>query len=1180
MKEQAKLIVRIVALLCITTLLHACGGSSEKASTYSISANVSSVSFDNQYLTENTQSIKVSVTFEGNGLLVGYAPDVEPMSWMNFRTENVTDTSADVFIDVINADLSTIFIDLHQTKIRLSSGDITTQDLVHHDIDVSLLVWQALTFTETFGIDVIESQTLEFSNPNNEWSISTDVDWLSIETSYNDETQKSTVIVIPTVTTVANAGYYQGNLVYTGPTGQTKQTVELGLDDLRLYADKPVVAFTSTKNIKVTEQTILVNTNSLASVDWSVSSDSAWLTVTPIPDTEQFRIVANADLLPNNTTSTSLITISSINDDTINDEVVSVSLYKNDSIINNEIISNITVNDDAFVAAPGLPLVYLGINNEINVYNQYTAELISSIPVSPAETLLEEFIIHPQGQLLLAKAVETVLNTDENGNDIETQVTHRYQIDLTDYSVMELQNPEIQGTPINFIRLQDRYYVLTQFMEFADQNLNILLSDENGFFRAYAADVAQKTNTLFISNVVTQEINRFTVKVNNYTSKPLKITRTHTYRPETLQTNDFILQMFVTADEKNIYLHSPTSQWLSFDGTNFTDEGLLENNTAVTNITLAKSNNDRLHFLRFGSISTQPDALGVYLEGYNEQQQVTAKTLVTSNLAGDIALSADDKKLLINSTLTKELELINIKQFTLSTDNIEYSNTWGEEAPNSQTVTLSGIGDNWQASVDVPWLVITQDLNNEQDKLHIAIDPTTISTWGLYTGTITLYDPSSDTFELVNVNFAVDEIRLFGNYPALTFNNQVDKSTLNHTVQILTNSDSDIPWQATSSVDWLSLTTDTINNTLTLIADPDKVEDGGLNYGQITLSPVNDGDSITGVIEVSFNKGNYDTNSQTEIVIDNISPNNDAIALDPLRPYLYVAQSDHIDVYSIINGDKITSIISPLVDVDLSNLVIHPDGSILFASNTETYTDENQQEQTRVNHYVINLNDFSIAMLNENEVSIQNRPEIIAMISGKPVVITQALEYANLALERQYWDTDNLVFTSAISDIKGNNDIFAHDQTASSLIQHTLQYNSFAGITSTVVNSNSYINSGFTNAIGNITASSDGSAIYTANTQSEWSSFDQTSFVDQGVLHNSTAITVNIETDSNDNSYIYRYDLVLSLFVLSKYDNTQQPLWTVGFSAGSGDSYISPNYHRMIHYNQADQTLVLDYIPD
>jgi hypothetical protein len=49
---------------------------------------------------------------------------------------------------------------------------------------------------------------------------------------------------------------------------------------------------------------------------------------------------------------------------------------------------------------------------------------------------------------------------------------------------------------------------------------------------------------------------------------------------------------------------------------------------------------------------------------------------------------------------------------------------------------------------------------------------------------------------------------------------------------------------------------------------------------------------------------------------------------------------------------------------------------------------------------------------------------------------------------------------------------------------------------------------------------------------------------------------------------------------LSKYNENQQELWTVGYTAGSLNNYISSNYQRIIHYNADSSSLVLDYIPD
>jgi len=430
------------------------------------------------------------------------------------------------------------------------------------------------------------------------------------------------------------------------------------------------------------------------------------------------------------------------------------------------------------------------------------------------------------------------------------------------------------------------------------------------------------------------------------------------------------------------------------------------------------------------------------------------------------------------------------------------------------------------------------------------------------------------------IEFAVDEVRLFSDSSALSFTSQVDKSTLTHTVNILTNKSTGISWEAESNVNWLNLTTDAVNNTLTITADPNEITTNGLYYGEITLSPTNSADSLTGSIKVSFEKGSFDTTSISEIVIPDITPNTSAVVLDPLRPYIYIGQSDTIKVFNIITGAAITTITSPLADVDLTNLVIHPDGSILLTSNTETYTDENNEEKTRVNHYQVNLVDFSIGLINAEEIDIQFRPQAITMISGKPVVVTQRLEYSNLALNLQYWDRENQFFSSMIKDVPANNNVIAYNSNTAALQQYSLEYNAFSDKSVQQTANIENINPAYSGTLRNIATSKNGNDIYTASTTSEWTTFDGTEFTDQGVLRASVQ-TVNTAVDSANNSYFYRFDVPApGFYFLSKYDENQQELWTVGYTAGSVDSYISTSYQRIIHYNSTSSSLVIDYIPD
>jgi hypothetical protein len=147
MKRQIKNVRLILVILFSLLFLQACGGSNDTTPTFTISASVSSVTFTHEFLQAQNHTIALDVTFDGGGLLLGFAPTATPVGWLNYRIANLTATSATIHIDVVNADI--IPTDLYGTTLRLSSGDTATTNFAHADINVSLLVWQALTYDDT-----------------------------------------------------------------------------------------------------------------------------------------------------------------------------------------------------------------------------------------------------------------------------------------------------------------------------------------------------------------------------------------------------------------------------------------------------------------------------------------------------------------------------------------------------------------------------------------------------------------------------------------------------------------------------------------------------------------------------------------------------------------------------------------------------------------------------------------------------------------------------------------------------------------------------------------------------------------------------------------------------------------------------------------------------------------------
>ncbi|MEW6990754.1 hypothetical protein AADZ91_08705 [Colwelliaceae bacterium 6441] len=1181
MTEHLYNFIRITLFFTVASILQACGGSSvDESEKYAISANTSTIVFANEFLKVSDDSFKVDITFQGNGLLVGYAPDSQAVGWLNYRTENVTDTTATLYVDVVNVD--NIISDLYTTKLRLSTGDVDKVNLVHHDIDISLLVWQLITdktlvsFSGTLGDSEITAQTLSISSESNQWTAETDVDWLSLDVTSG--TGDSVITLTPDIANLDESKLYQANIILTeSTTGDSKNIpVELGLDRHYLYSNQSTISFSKLANINATAKTLTINTNSPTPINWRASSDVDWLVLSQINDANELMVSVKDDVSFTQTQNNAVITINALNNDNTIDEnvmaeLINVSFYQSNEKSENITLSDLTLNNNALVNSPLYPHVYIGENNQLKVYHQYTAQLITTLDVSPANTLLEQFIVHPDGNSLLAKADETLVNDDET----TTVVTHRYRINLIDNSIIEIVDETIEYEPLRYVSFSGRHFVVTQALEFADDNLQRHYWDRENIYFTSQVDQAAVTEAFYALDLADSSFKRYQASVNDFTSQAILLEQTHQYRPELLGDNQAVSRFIVNDKETGIYAISPTSEWISFNGEVFTDNGLLAQADDSVTLTLTKSHNDHASFARFTQAS------GFLIDTYDHNQMLVNTVITQGQQPNKILFSQDDKRLVINAPSNKQVEIINIEQISVSAPTLSFETTYGNSTISSQQITLSGMSDSWQAQSSDDWLLITSSTNDGQGVINAEIDESKITGWGLFKASITITDPENNTSTVITVELAVDEIRLFSNSPALGFTSQFDKSTLSHTVDILTNKASSVAWQAQTDAEWLTLTPNLTNNTLTLTVDPTKVPALGSHSAKVTLSSQTLGESLHGEITINFTKGTFDTTDISELVIENISPNNSGIILDALRPYLYVAQSDKIDVYNIIDGSKVNSIQSPLGGVNLTNLIRHPDGSMLLTSNRETYLDDNLQEQTRTNYYRISLNDFSITQLNEETIDLEYSPVKILMVSGKAVVVTQTLELANLALTRQFWDNETAYLASNVTDILNNNNFIAYDATTSNLQHKTLEYNAFTDNSVKISQSIDHISTTYANGLSGIATSNDGGNIYTINSASEWSINDGTSITEQGKLDgNPFSVPVSVTTDSNNNSYFYRFDLINDFFTLSKYDNNQVNVWTTGYTAGSANVYLSPNYQRVIHYNSNDSKLIIDYMPD
>ncbi|WDE10903.1 hypothetical protein [Thalassomonas haliotis] len=768
MKGTRLIIKQFFSLLTLILLLQACGGSGNNAPTFTISADTSKASFSSEAGTASEQTLAVNVTFDGEGLLVGYSPDATSTGWLNYRTETVSATSATIYIDVVtefNSEAGPVFLPqgLYNTRLRLSTGSIADRNLAHHDIDVSLLVWQLMSFGETFGASTTDSQSVSVINNGETLSAGADVDWLTVETQADAENTEFTVT--PDLSGFSASGLYQGNITVTGQNGDMSFPVELGLDNRYLFADDNTLAFTATPDIDATEQTITINSNSLTPYSWQASTEASWLTLTPIADSKQLKVTADPLLASANTINDASITISSVEDNALIAETVRVSLYNSDTSSESANISALAINENALVHAPLKPYVYVGMNNELRVYHLYTNELITSVEISPPDTQLKQLVIHPQGQFLLGRADET--SQDENGLT-QTDI-HRYKIDLSDITAISataLADTSITSEASKFVRFAGRYFIVTERIEIADEDLQQLYWDTSDIFSATAIEQASRTGGLFALDNANATFKRYDAKVNDFSANNISLSLSHSYRPESLADNDTIRDFVVTNDEANIYLLSPSTQWLSFDGSDFTDQGLIETeveapeNTTQSTVALAKDQNDQAHFLIATFLGSNTFSLDAHI--YDDQQTLVRSIQARENLTDLGAISAeisnDDRRLIINNTSAAEvntLSFTNLAQFTTSSTRLTFTGIVGESIP-SQIVTISGIGENWQVAEDAG-LIFTRDNSGELAQLTVEIDHTLFSVADTYTTSIILSDPDSNTSAKIAVELILSE---------------------------------------------------------------------------------------------------------------------------------------------------------------------------------------------------------------------------------------------------------------------------------------------------------------------------------------------------------------------------------------------------------------------------------------
>ena len=526
-------------------------------------------------------------------------------------------------------------------------------------------------------------------------------------------------------------------------------------------------------------------------------------------------------------------------------------------------------------------------------------------------------------------------------------------------------------------------------------------------------------------------------------------------------------------------------------------------------------------------------------------------------------------------------------QVSVDQSQINFTETYGVTTLPTQTLDIIASAD-WTISSNAAWLNLDVASGNGNQTVTLTANPLAVDQAGAFDGIITLTETLSGESKEIPVQLALHALRLNTSYPALSLYKLADDEKLSEIITITNNSASDVSWQASSNVNWLSTSIDLTNNKLTISKNATAVADGQ-NNGEITISSTTNGLAQTSIVYVGYYQSSNasSTVDLTGFTVQNVN----SIAFDPSRPLIYLAGTNKITSYHLFTGAIVDTITTPMT---LTNLAISPSGQYLLASAVNTSADVNGNNVNQLHVYKLDLSTNVITAITlPSTNAITYMPHFISQIDGQEIIITQAQEYATPDLSRLYWDVENAFFVSTVQQAANTNTVTYIKTTTSplptetSFLTYDINYNAVADNKITVSLANSFTSATYQNSAPlYFDIASTGNVIYTAQDDSEWLSLINNAFVENGVLYNTTETSsLDVKLDIKDNSYFYGGRITGDInqpviFSLTKYDINQAQVWSQDITDGSGSSFIITNFNRFITFNTSNNTWFVTSFPN
>lgn len=633
MKQQLKKLPHFLFYLFSFIAIQACSGGSGSSTdptptdpgnpdnNYSINVDQNSITTRSEVRTISNKSFDINITFEGDGLLIGFAPGSAEVPWAEYQLNDVTSTSARLTINIV--DIETLdFVGTSATTLRLTTGNVGTQEYAYQDVSMSLELWQlasattSLNYEETFGAVSIPTQSFDLISLGASWTASSNAEWLSLDVTSGTENQTITATVDPTNIAITAAGSYDAIITITEDLSATTKEipVSLALDSVRLISNYPAMSLYKLADQEQLSQTVNITNNSENSVDWEAVTNVDWLDVAVDVNTNILSVTKNTTILTDGQHRAE-VSLSSVTNGVAQMTTINVGYHQSSNAASTVDLIDFDLSAvESITFDPTRPLIYLASTDKITTHHLFTGTVEDTIttPIT-----FSNLAISPSGEYLLASAIIEV----EGENELQV-----YKLNLNTQALTQLTLPTVN--PITYrphfiANVNGEEVIITEAQEYATSDLTRHYWQRDEEFFISTIQQAANTNSVTLlrnespSNLPTEStIYTFDVAYNEFAENKISVDAPYKFTSTTYQ--DAAPKYFDISNAGTV-IHTAQSQseTVDFDGTNFVENGVLHAVDLTTTIDVKLDSQNNSYYYR-ARLNNDPDVPAIYsLTKYN-----------------------------------------------------------------------------------------------------------------------------------------------------------------------------------------------------------------------------------------------------------------------------------------------------------------------------------------------------------------------------------------------------------------------------------------------------------------------------------------------------------------------------------------------------------------------------------